>query len=95
MFPFFLALYNGSQVSIVALWATCLVPHKTLYCKCSVDLPGKSFFEIMVPWVIKAIKIFILNVKEFDNLFTRNMSQARVIYFLFYQFFSQQVRVGG
>ena len=23
MFPFFLALYNGSQVSIVALWATC------------------------------------------------------------------------
>ena len=24
MFPFFLALYNGSQVSIVALWATCL-----------------------------------------------------------------------
>ena len=22
-FPFFLALYNGSQVSIVALWATC------------------------------------------------------------------------
>ena len=25
MFPFFLALYNGSQVSIVALWATCLV----------------------------------------------------------------------
>ena len=59
----------------------CLVPHKTLYYKCSVDLPGKSFFEIMVPWVIKAIKIFILNVKEFDNLFTRNMSQTRVIYF--------------
>ena len=25
MFPFFLALYNHSQVSIVALWATCLV----------------------------------------------------------------------
>ena len=25
MFPFFLALYNGSQVSIVALWATCSV----------------------------------------------------------------------
>ena len=25
MFPFFLALYNGSQVSIVALWATCYV----------------------------------------------------------------------
>ena len=24
MFPFFLALYNHSQVSIVALWATCL-----------------------------------------------------------------------
>ena len=24
MFPYFLALYNGSQVSIVALWATCL-----------------------------------------------------------------------
>ena len=24
MFPFFLALYDGSQVSIVALWATCL-----------------------------------------------------------------------
>ena len=24
MFPFFLALYNGSQVSIVALKATCL-----------------------------------------------------------------------
>ena len=24
MFPFFLALYNRSQVSIVALWATCL-----------------------------------------------------------------------
>ena len=23
MFPFFLALYNDSQVSIVALWATC------------------------------------------------------------------------
>ena len=23
MFPFFLALYNGSMVSIVALWATC------------------------------------------------------------------------
>ena len=23
MFPFFLALYNGSQVSIVVLWATC------------------------------------------------------------------------
>ena len=23
MFPFLLALYNGSQVSIVALWATC------------------------------------------------------------------------
>ena len=23
-FPFFLALFNGSQVSIVALWATCL-----------------------------------------------------------------------
>ena len=23
MFPFFLALYNRSQVSIVALWATC------------------------------------------------------------------------
>ena len=23
MFPFFLALYNVSQVSIVALWATC------------------------------------------------------------------------
>ena len=23
MFPFFLALYDGSQVSIVALWATC------------------------------------------------------------------------
>ena len=23
MFPFFLALYNHSQVSIVALWATC------------------------------------------------------------------------
>ena len=23
MFPFFLALYNGSQVIIVALWATC------------------------------------------------------------------------
>ena len=23
MFPFFLALYNGSQVSIVALWASC------------------------------------------------------------------------
>ena len=22
-FPFFLALFNGSQVSIVALWATC------------------------------------------------------------------------
>ena len=25
MFPFFLALYNGSQVSIVALWATCFI----------------------------------------------------------------------
>ena len=25
MFTFFLALYNGSQVSIVALWATCLL----------------------------------------------------------------------
>ena len=25
MFPFFLALYNGSQVSIVALWATCFL----------------------------------------------------------------------
>ena len=25
MFPLFLALYNGSQVSIVALWATCLI----------------------------------------------------------------------
>ena len=25
MFPFFLSLYNGSQVSIVALWATCLI----------------------------------------------------------------------
>ena len=25
MFPFFLALYNGSQVSIDALWATCLI----------------------------------------------------------------------
>ena len=25
MFPFFLALYNGSQVSVVALWATCLL----------------------------------------------------------------------
>ena len=25
MVPFFLALYNGSQVSIVALWATCLL----------------------------------------------------------------------
>ena len=25
MFPFFLALYNGSQVSIVALWATCYI----------------------------------------------------------------------
>ena len=24
MYPFFLALYNRSQVSIVALWATCL-----------------------------------------------------------------------
>ena len=23
MFPFFLALYNHSQVSIIALWATC------------------------------------------------------------------------
>ena len=23
IFPFFLALYSGSQVSIVALWATC------------------------------------------------------------------------
>ena len=25
MFPFFLAFYNGSQVSIVALWATCCI----------------------------------------------------------------------
>ena len=25
MFPFFYALYNGSQVSIVALWATCFL----------------------------------------------------------------------
>ena len=25
--PFFLALYSGSQVSIVALWATCLLCH--------------------------------------------------------------------
>ena len=25
MFPFFLILYNGSQVSIVALWVTCIV----------------------------------------------------------------------
>ena len=25
MFPFFLALHNGSQVSIVALWATCCI----------------------------------------------------------------------
>ena len=25
MLPFFLALYNGSQVSIVALWATCSI----------------------------------------------------------------------
>ena len=28
MFPFFLALYNGSQVSIVALWATCFIHYK-------------------------------------------------------------------
>ena len=25
MFPCFLTLYNGSQVSIVALWATCFI----------------------------------------------------------------------
>ena len=37
MFPFFIALYNGSQVSIVALWATCIKnmatpSHDTLKC---------------------------------------------------------------
>ena len=31
MFPFFLALYNGSQVSIVALWATCLFFPKPIF----------------------------------------------------------------
>ena len=41
-FPFFLALYNGSQVSIVALWASCLFLVPTLltklaiFCKVSV-----------------------------------------------------------
>ena len=30
MFPFFLALYNHSQVSIVALWATCIVKYSIL-----------------------------------------------------------------
>ena len=35
MFPFFLALYNGSQVSIVALWATCFIEFKVhlIHCK--------------------------------------------------------------
>ena len=32
MFPFFLALYNGSQVSIVAYWATCYVLLENLKC---------------------------------------------------------------
>ena len=35
MFPFFHALYNHSQVSIVALWATCLefeVDYSRLFC---------------------------------------------------------------
>ena len=31
MFPFFLALYNGSQVSIVALWATCFCENKIIH----------------------------------------------------------------
>ena len=33
MFTFFLALYNGSQVSIVALWATCLHENVSLIAK--------------------------------------------------------------
>ena len=43
MFSFFLALYNGSQVSIVALWATCFslkVPWRIL------DFYAPNFEEV-------------------------------------------------
>ena len=33
IYPFFLALYSGSQVSIVALWATCIISLRTLVVK--------------------------------------------------------------
>ena len=42
MSPFFLALYNGSQVSIVSLWATCFISISFLkYCK--TDLLAEIF----------------------------------------------------
>ena len=54
MFPFFLALYNGSQVSIVALWATCFysVQIRTLV--------------VMATYVFQRLKI---EKVEIDNFF--------------------------
>ena len=57
IFPFFLALYSGSQVSIVALWATCLEPWDFIHCE-------HYQIIIMLPSLIFMNKLLLISVDE-------------------------------